>query len=79
MATPHSPEVPERWRSEPEPPVMMTKLFVYGYRTKVYFSRIPAKAVRENVMFMGLSGGQKLDFRRLNDFRGKMQREVMSE
>jgi transposase len=60
-------------------PVMMTKLFVYGYMTKVCSSRMPAKAVRENVMFMWLSGGQKPDFRTLNDFRGKMLREVMEE
>jgi len=29
-------------------PVMMTKLFVYGYMTKVCSSRMPAKAAREN-------------------------------
>jgi hypothetical protein len=32
-------------------PEMMTKLFVYGYMTKVCSSRMLAKAVRENVMF----------------------------
>jgi transposase len=40
-------------------PTMMTKLFVYGYMTKVCSSRMPAKAARENVMFMwpaGVSG-----------------------
>jgi transposase len=59
--------------------VMMTKFFVYGYMTKVCSSRILVKAVRENVMFMWLSGGQKPDFRTLNDFRGKMRREVLEE
>jgi transposase len=60
-------------------PVMMTKLFVYGYMTKTCSSRMLAKAVRENVMFMWLAGGQKPDFRTLNDFRGKILKEVMEE
>jgi transposase len=60
-------------------PVMMTKLFVYGYMTKVCSSRMLAKAVRENVMFMWLSGNQKPDFRTLNDFRGKLLKGVMEE
>ena len=60
-------------------PVMMTKLFVYGYMTRVCSSRMLAKAARENVMFMWLSGGQKPDFRTLNDFRGKLLKGVMEE
>ena len=60
-------------------PVMMTKLFVYGYMTKVCSSRMLAKAARENVMFMWLAGGQKPDFRTLNDFRGKLLKGVMEE
>jgi hypothetical protein len=38
-----------------------------------------AKAVRENVMFMWLAGGQRPDFRTLNDFRGKLLKGVMEE
>jgi transposase len=60
-------------------PVMMTKVFVYGYMTKVCSSRMLAKALRENVMFMWLSGNQKPDFRTLNDFRGKLLKGVMEE
>jgi transposase len=60
-------------------PQMMTKLFVYGYMTKVCSSRMLAKAVRENVMFMWLAGGQKPDFRTLNEFRGKILKAVMEE
>jgi len=60
-------------------PVMMTKLFVYGYMNKVCSSRMLAKATRENVMYMWLSGGQKPDFRTLNDFRGKLLKGVMEE
>jgi transposase len=60
-------------------PVMMTKLFVYGYMTKVCSSRMLAKAVRENVMFMWLSGNQRPDFRTLNAFRGTILKGVMEE
>jgi transposase len=60
-------------------PAMMTKVFVYGYMTRVCSSRMLAKAVRENVMFMWLSGGQKPDFRTLNDFRGKLLKGIMEE
>jgi hypothetical protein len=57
----------------------MTKVFVYGYMNKVCSSRMLAKAIRENVMFMWLAGGQKPDFRTLNDFRGKLLKGVMEE
>ena len=60
-------------------PVMMTKLFVYGYMAKVCSSRMLAKAARENVMFMWHAGNQRPDFRTLNDFRGKMLKGVMEE
>ena len=60
-------------------PVMMTKLFVYGYITKICSSRMLAKAARENVMFMWLSGSQRPDFRTLNDFRGKLLKGTMEE
>jgi transposase/IS5 family transposase len=60
-------------------PVMMTKVFVYGYLTKVCSSRMLAKALRENVVFMWLSGMQTPDFRTLNFFRGNVLKEVMEE
>jgi transposase len=60
-------------------PVMLTKLFVYGYMTRVCSSRMLAKAARENVMFMWLAGNQKPDFRTLNNFRGKLLKGVMEE
>jgi transposase len=60
-------------------PVMMAKLFVYGYMTRVCSSRMLAKAARENVMFMWLAGNQRPDFRTLNDFRGKQLKGVMGE
>jgi transposase len=60
-------------------PVMMTKVFVYGYMTKVCSSRMLAKAVRENIMFRWLAGGQEPDFRTLNDYRGKLLTGVMED
>lgn len=41
-------------------PEMMTKLFVYGYMTKVCSSRMVAKAVGENVLFRWLAWGRNL-------------------
>jgi transposase len=60
-------------------PEMMTKLFVYGYLTKTCSSRMLAKAARENVLFMWLAGGQRPDFRTLNEFRGRLLKGVMEE
>ena len=60
-------------------PAMMTKLFVYGYMTRVCSSRMPAKAAGEHVKFMWLAGGQQPDFRTLNEFRGKALKGVMEE
>lgn len=60
-------------------PVMMFKVFVYGYMTRVFSSRMLAKALRENVMFMWLSGGQQPDFRTLNTFRSSRLKDVMDE
>jgi transposase len=60
-------------------PVMMLKVFVYGYMTRVFSSRMLAKSLRENVMFMWLSGGQTPDFRTLNTFRGSRLKDAMDE
>lgn len=50
-------------------PLMMLKVLVYAYTQKIYASRMIAKAMRENVQFMWISGGQKPDFRTINGFR----------
>jgi transposase len=60
-------------------PVMMTKVFMYGYMTKICSSRMLAKALRENINFMWLSGGRRPDFRTLNAFRGNLLNGVMEE
>jgi transposase len=60
-------------------PKMMLKVLVYGYAEKVYSSRRIAKALRENIHFMWLSGGNQPDFRTINDFRGSRMKAVIEE
>jgi len=49
---------------------MLLKVLVYVYSQRVYSSRQIAKALRENVNFMWLSGGNRPDFQTINRFRG---------
>jgi transposase len=59
-------------------PKMMLKVLVYGYSQKVWSSRKLAKALRENIHFMWLAGGNTPDFRTLNRFRADMK-EIIDE
>ena len=47
-------------------PVMMLKVIVYAYADKIYSSRKIAKATRENINFMWLTGNVQLDFMTIN-------------
>jgi len=58
-------------------PRMMLKVLVYAYTQRVYSSRQIAKALRENVNFMWLSGGNRPDFRTINAFRGEKMKGVI--
>ncbi|MEX0917521.1 MAG: IS1182 family transposase [Candidatus Paceibacterota bacterium] len=60
-------------------PRMMLKAWVFGYVMKVHSCRRLAKALREHIPFMWLSGMQQPDFRTLNDFRTKRMKEVISD
>jgi len=60
-------------------PQMMLKVLVYAYSQRIYSSRQIAKALRENVNFMWLSGGNRPDFRTINGFRGEKMKEVIEE
>jgi transposase len=60
-------------------PKMMLKVLVYGYVEKLYSSRRMAKALRENVNFMWLSGQNRPDFRTINRFRGEVMKEIIGE
>ena len=44
-------------------PKMMLKVMIYAYSQRIYTSRKIAKALRENIQFMWISGGNKPDFR----------------
>jgi len=58
-------------------PVMMLKVLVYAYAEKVYSSRRIAKALRENIYFMWISGESTPDFRTINDFRGSRMKGMI--
>src|SRR5512139_753453 len=60
-------------------PQMLLKVLVYAYTQKIYSSRRIAKALREDIHFMWLSGGQRPDFRTINDFRGSRMKGVIDE
>jgi len=60
-------------------PKMMLKVMVYAYSQRVYTSRKIAKALRENIQFMWIAGGNKPDFRTINRFRGSVMNEVVGE
>ncbi len=60
-------------------PKMLLKVLVYAYSQKIYSSRRIAKALRENIHFMWLSGESRPDFRTINDFRGSRMKGVINE
>ena len=60
-------------------PLMMLKTLVYAYLSKVYASRRIAKALREDVNFMWLSGMNRPDFRTINLFRSSRLKEVIDQ
>ena len=60
-------------------PRMMLKVLVYAYTQQIYSSRKIAKALRENIYFMWLSGIQRPDFRTINRFRGEVVKEVIED
>ena len=60
-------------------PRMMLKVLVYAYTQQIYSSRQIGKALRENVNFMWLSGGNRPDFRTINAFRGEKMKGVIEE
>src|SRR5512140_330745 len=60
-------------------PKMMLKVLVYAYCQKVYTSRKIAAALRENIYFLWISGGNQPDFRTINGFRGERMKGVIGE
>ena len=54
-------------------PRMMLKVMIYSFTQKTYSSRQIAKALRENINYMWIAGGNKPDFRTINRFRLDMK------
>jgi transposase len=58
-------------------PKMMLKVLVYGYTQRLYSSRKIARALRENVHFMWLSGNNRPDFHTINRFRSSVMKGIV--
>jgi len=61
------------------PPQMMLKVLVYGYAEKIDSSRRIAKALRESINFMWISGESAPDFRSSDGFLGSRMKGVIDE
>ena len=58
-------------------PRMLLKVLLYAYCTKIYTGRKIAKALRESIPFMWLSGRTVMNFRTINHFRsGKAKNAI---
>jgi transposase len=58
-------------------PRMLLKVLLYAYSVKVYTGRKIARALRQDIHFMWLSGMSKPDFRTINNFRSSKAKEVI--
>jgi transposase len=60
-------------------PKMMLKVLIYAYTQQIFSSRKIAKALRENIHFMWLSGNSHPDFHTINRFRSEIVKETINE
>jgi len=58
-------------------PVMMLKVIAYAYADKIYSSRNIAKATRENINFLWLTGNIQLEFTTINRFRAERLDDII--
>lgn len=58
-------------------PRMLLKVVVYAYLSKLYSSRQIAKALRQDIHFLWLSGMQQPEFSIINHFRSSRLKEVI--
>lgn len=63
----------------PYHPKLMAKILVYAYTQRLYSSRQIAKAVREQIPFLWLTGRQTPDFRTINGFRGERMNTIVDD
>ena len=59
-------------------PQMLLKDWILGFVNKIYSSRLLAKQLRENLIFIWISGNQRPDFRTLNNFRLRLKDDIKS-
>ena len=60
-------------------PRMLLKVLLYGYSVKIYTGRKIARALKQDINFMWLSGMNRPDFRTINNFRSSKAKEVIEE
>jgi transposase len=60
-------------------PKMMLAVLLLAYTQMIFSSRRMAKALRENLAFIWISGNQQPDFHTINDFRGRILKDVILE
>lgn len=60
-------------------PRMLLKVLIYAYSQKTFSSRRIAKAIRENINFIWLTGFSQPDFRTINRFRKKHLGETFEQ
>ena len=58
---------------------MILKVIVYAYADNIYSSRKIAKATRENINFMWLTGNVQLDFMTINRFRSERLKGIIGD
>lgn len=56
---------------------MMIKVWIYGYCERLYTTRRLAKAMRENINLLYLSGQQYPCFKTLSEFRGNRMQQMI--
>ena len=60
-------------------PKMLLKVLIYAYTQRTFSSRQIAKAIRENIHYLWLSGMNRPDHRTINRFRGVVMKEVVEQ
>lgn len=60
-------------------PAMLLKVLFYAYADHIYSSRRIAKASRENIHFLWLTGNTPLDHMTINRFRGERMNGIIEE
>lgn len=67
----------EQEGTSPFHPRMMLKVIIYAYCQKMYSCRVIAKALRESIHFMWLSGYSRPSFSTINRFRSEYFKDVL--